>query len=146
MYVVVGHHCCDDQGVVIGVIDEVCITFFESDVVVLPLELLCRLLIHAVDIGERPILHLPDVTIWCPTCLPGKVRSTEDHPDLTWGFCLKSVILWSCPPVINIMLEVPTANELLDLILEGDALLSGMTNVLVEPTVLILLPLGEVSM
>ena len=52
MYVVVGHHCCDDQGVAIGVMDEVCITFSESDIFVLPIELLYRLVIHTVDIGE----------------------------------------------------------------------------------------------
>ena len=58
MHAVVDHHRLDDKNVAVGVVDEVCITFFESAVVVLPLELLRRLLVHVVDIGEWPLLHL----------------------------------------------------------------------------------------
>ena len=110
-----------------------------------PFELLCRPLIHAVDIGEWLILHFLDVTILCPTRFPGEMRSTEDRPNLAWGFCFKSIILRPCPPVVDVILEVPMANELLDLIIEGDAFLNGLTDVLVEPTVLVLVPLLTVS-
>ena len=81
MHIIVGHHYNNEQCVTIGVMDEVCITFSESDVVIFPLELLYRLLIHAVDIGEQPILRLPDVMVLCPTCLPGEVRTTKGLPD-----------------------------------------------------------------
>ena len=50
-----------------GVVDMVCIIFPESDVIVLPLELLCRSLVHAVNIGERPFLRFPNVTFFRPT-------------------------------------------------------------------------------
>ena len=98
-----------------------------------------------MDIGERPVLRLPDVMILHPTIFPGKMRSVEDHPDLVWGFCFSSIILRPCPPVVDVVLEVPMTNELLDLILEGDALLSGMTNIFVEQIVFVLVPLGAVS-
>ena len=42
---------------------------------------------------------------------------------------------------VDVILKVPVVNEILDLILERDAFLSGMTDVLVESTVLILVPL-----
>ena len=126
-------------------VDEVCITFSESDVVVLPLELFCRPRIHTVNIGERPLLCLPDVTILRPTYFPGEMWSAEDRLDLMWGFCFKSIILWPGPLIIDIVLEVPMANELLDLILEGDALLNGITDAFVEPAVFVLVPLGTVS-
>ena len=37
-------------------------------------------------------------------------------------------------------------NELLNLIFEGNALFSGMTDVFVEPVVLVMVPFGVVSM
>ena len=110
-----------------------------------PFELLCRPLIHPQDIGEWPILRLPDVTVLCPTCLPGEMRTAEDRLNLAWGLYFKSVILRPCPPVVDVVLKVPAANELLNLILEGDAFISGMTDAFMEPTVLILVPLRTVS-
>ena len=50
-----------------GVVDEVCITFFESDVIILPLELLYRPLGLIMDVDEWPIFRLPDVTVLRPT-------------------------------------------------------------------------------
>ena len=50
------------------------------------------------------------------------------------------------PLVVDVVLEVPTMNEFLDLILECDALLGGVTDVLVVSTVFVLIPLGVVSM
>ena len=73
------------------------------------------------------------------------MRFVEDHPDLTWGFCFTSIILQPGPPSIDVILEVLATNELLDLILEGDALRRGVTNVLVVPTVFVMVPLEAVS-
>ena len=84
-----------------GVMDEVCITISKGDVISLPLELLCRSLVQVVDIGEQPIFYFPDVAILGLACLPSEMRSTEDRPNLTWGLCFWSVILWSCPHVIT---------------------------------------------
>ena len=92
MHVIVGHYRLDDQSVVVGVVDKVCITFFESDVIVVPIELLCRPLVHAVNIGERPFLRLSDVLFLCSTHFFGEVRSAEDHPNFIWGLYLRCII------------------------------------------------------
>ena len=77
---------------------------------------------------------------------PNEMRSSEDHPNLAWGFCFRFVILRPGPPIVDVVLEVPTANKLLDLILESDALLSGMANVFVERALFVLVPFEAVSM
>ena len=69
----------------------------------------------------------------------------EDRLDLVWGPCFWSIILWYCPPVIDIILKVATTDELLYLVFKGDELLGGVTNVFMEPAVLILVPFGVVS-
>ena len=99
-----------------------------------------------MDIGERPILRLPNVTLLQPTRFPGEVRTVEDRPDFAWGLCFRYIILQSFPLVIDVILELPTTNELLNLVFEGDALLGGVTDVFMEPTVLVLVPFGVVSM
>ena len=93
MYVAVGHHRRVDQSIAVEGVEEVCITFFKNDVVVLPLELLCRPLVHIVNISERAPLCLPDVTFLCPTRFFSEVRSTKDHPNFVWGFYFRSIIL-----------------------------------------------------
>ena len=65
-----------------GVMDEVCITFFEGDVIVFPLELLCKLLVQVVDIGERFIPCFLDVAILGPTRLTGEMRFSKDRMNL----------------------------------------------------------------
>ena len=79
-----------------------------------------------MDIDERPLLRLLDVMLLRPMCFPDEIRSTKDHPDLAWGFCFRSIILWLGPPIIDVVLEIPVTNELLYLILEGNALLCGV--------------------
>ena len=145
MHVVIGHHRLDDQSVTVGVMDEVCISFFESDVVIFPFKLLRRPLVRTVNISERPLLCLSDVSFLCPTHFSGEVRSTKDRPDLVWGLYLRCIILRPGPPVVNVVLEAPTTNELLDFILEHNALFRGVTNVLMVSTIFILIPLGTVS-
>ena len=146
MQVIIGHYSCDDQSVTMGVMDEVCIIFSESDVIIFPLELFCRSFIHTVDIGEWPFLRLTNVTILHPMRLLGEVRTVEDRPDFTWGLCFRSGILRPRPPIVNVILEAPTMNELLYLIFEGNALLSGMNDIFMEPIVLVRVPCGAVSM
>ena len=73
------------------------------------------------------------------------MRSAEDSPNLAWGLRFLSVILQSYPSIINIILEVPIMDELLYLFFEGEALLGGVTDVFVEPTVLILVLFGAIS-
>ena len=80
-----------------------------------------------------------------PTCFSSEKRSTEDCPDFAWGFYFRPIILRLGPPVVDVILEVPAADELRDLIIEGDAFLSRVTNIFVEPTIFVLVPFGAVS-
>ena len=146
MSVAVGHHHRDDQSIAVGVVDEVCIILFESDVVVLPFKLLYRPFVHAVDIGKRFLLRLPDIVFLCPTGFFREMRSAEDRPDFAWEFDLKSIIMRPSPPVVDVMLEVSVTDEFLNLILEGDAFLGSVTNILVEPKVFVMVPLRAISM
>ena len=66
------------------------------------------------------------------------MRSAKDSPDFTWGLRLRLIILWSRPSIINVVLQVLTADEFLNLILEGDALLGGMADISVESAELVL--------
>ena len=99
-----------------------------------------------MDIGERPIPCFPDIAILGPTRLPNKIRSIKDRLDLAWGLWFGPVILRSHPPVIDIILEVPATDELLYLVFERDALLSGMNDIFMELVVLIMIPFGAMSM
>ena len=146
MHIVVGHHQLEEQSVAMGVMDEVCIAFFESDVIVLPLELLCKPLVHTANISERSPLCLQDVPFLCPTHFSGKVRSTEDHPNLVWGLHLRCIVLQLGPSTVNVVLEVPTADEFFDLILECNTFFSGVIDVHVVSTIFILIPFGAASM
>ena len=119
--------------------------YVESDVIILPLKLLFKPLVHAVNICEWPFLRLPDVTLLCPTRFSCEVRSAEDCPDFAWAFYLRSIILQPCLLVANVVLEVPTVDEFLDLILKCDALLSGVIDILVVSVAFVLILLGAVS-
>ena len=72
-----------------GVMDEVCITISEGDVIIFLLDLFYRPLIQVVDIGEWLIPCFPDVVVLGPMCLPNKMRSAENRPDLLYlqSFC-----------------------------------------------------------
>ena len=128
-----------------GVVDEVCITFSESDVVVLPLELLYSPLDHAVDIGEWHLLHLLDVSFLRPKRFSNELRSAKDRPDFVWRLCLRCIILRPGPPIVNVILEVPAMDEFLDLILECNAFFGSVTDVLVVFAIITLIPFGVVS-
>ena len=145
MHVVIGHHSLDDQTIIVGVMDEVCITFFENDVVVLPLGLLYRPLVHTVNISERPFLCLPDLLVLYLRRFSGEVRFVEDHPNFVWRLYLRCIILRPGPPVVNVVLEVPMVDELLNFILKRNAFFYGVTNVLMVSTIFILIHLGAIS-
>ena len=61
--------------------DEVCITLFKSDAILLPLIVLRRSLVHTVNIGERPRLGLLKVSFLGPACITGKMGPTKDGLD-----------------------------------------------------------------
>ena len=146
MHIVIGHHRLDDQSITMGVVDEVCITFFESDVVIFPFELLRMPLVHTVNISERPLLFLSDISFLCPMCFSSEVRPAEDRPDLMWGHSLKCIVLWPGPPIVDVVLEVPAMDEFLNFILECNALFSGVTDIFMVLTIFIMIPLGAISM
>ena len=146
MHIVIGNHRLDDQSVTVGVMDEVCITFFESDVVVFPFELFRRSLVHTVKISDWPLLYLLDVPFLCPVRFSSEVRSAEDRPDLVWGLRLRCIVLRPGPLAIDVVLEVFAADDFFNLILECNALFSGVTDVLMISTIFILIPLGAISM
>ena len=125
---------------------EMCITFPESDVIILPLELICRLFVHVVNIGEWHLLRLLDIVFLLPIRFSSKVRFAKDRLDFVWGFCFRPIILWPSPLVVDVILEVPMADKLLDLIFEGDVLLSRETEFFVVSAVFVLIPFGAVSM
>ena len=73
------------------------------------------------------------------------MRPAEDGPDFAKGFYLILVIVWLGSSVMDVVPKVPITDEFLDLILEYDALLSGVADILVVPTILILISSGAVS-
>ena len=127
------------------VMDEVCITLLECDVVVLPLVLLRGPLVHTMNISERPQLRFSNVSFLGPTRFTSKIRSPKDCPDFLWGLCLRGIILRPRPSAIDIILGVHVVNELFNFILKCDILLRGITNVLVVSTILVLIPFRAVS-
>ena len=54
--------------------------------------------------------------------------------------------MWPGPPIVDVILEVAATNELLNLILEGDAFLNCVANVLVVPIIFVMVLLRAVSM
>ena len=116
MYIIVGHHCNNDQGIVVGMMCATSITIAEGDVVILPLEVFYRPLVQVINISERPLLRFPGIVVLGPTCLSSEIWSAKDSLDLAWGLHLWLVILRSRPSVIEVILQVPTADEFLHLI------------------------------
>ena len=146
MHVVVGHHGSNDQGVAMGLMDEVSITIAEGDVIIVPLEVFCRPLVQVVDISERSFPCFPGVAILGPKRLSNKMGSAKDSPNLAWGLYYRTVILRSCLPIVDIVMQVPAVNELLYLIFKGDTLFGGIVDISVESALLILVPLGAIPL
>ena len=140
MYVVVGYHGLDDQCVSVRVVNMVCISFTEGDVVHLPSELLCRPLVQRVLICERFFLCFSNIVILDPSRLSGQVWSVEDGPNFLKRFTPILVIL-----VMDVVSEVTITDEFLNLLFEHDTLLCGVVEILVISIVLILISFGVVS-
>ena len=71
--------------------------------------------------------------------------STEDGSDFVRRFYLALVIAGLGALVADVVLEVSLSNELLDLVLEGDAFFRGVVDIPVLSTVLILVLVRAVS-
>ena len=93
MHIIVGHHCNDDQGIIVGVMNAMSITIAEGDVVVLPLEVFYRPLVQVVDISERLLPRFLGIAVSGPAGLSREMGSTKDSPNPKWGLpFLQSVI------------------------------------------------------
>ena len=88
MHIYVGHHCSDDQGVVVRVMNAMSITIAEGDVVFLSLEVFYRPLVQVVDISERPLPHFSSIAVFGLALLSSEMWFTKDSLDFSWGFCL----------------------------------------------------------
>ena len=129
-----------------GVMDKVCITFFEGDVITIPLTLLRRPLGPDMNISERSRLCFPDLSFLGPVRFSVKMGLAEYGPNLMRRFYLWHIVLWFRPSSTNIILKVPTADELFNFIFQHDTLLYSVTNILVVSAVLILVSFLAVSM
>ena len=78
-------------------------------------------------------------------CFSSKMRSVEDRPDLVWKLYLRCINLWPSPLVVNVILEVPMTDELLNFILRRDTFFRGVTNNLMVSIIFVQIPLGTVS-
>ena len=70
-----------------------------------------------------------------------KIGPTKDVLDFVWRLCLRCFVLWSSPPAINVILKVPSTDEFFNFILKRDTLLYGVTDILMVPIILVLVPL-----
>ena len=95
-----------------GVMDEVCITFFESIVVALSLALFCRPLVHGVNISERPRSCFSNISFLGPTHFTSEVGSTKYSPNFVWRLRFGCLILRSGPPCVDVILKIPAVNKL----------------------------------
>ena len=145
MHIIVGHHHSNDQGVAVGMMHVTSITIAEGNSVILPLEVLSMPLIQVINISDRPLLRFPGVAVSGLTCLFSEVWSAKDGPYFAWDFRLWSVILRSRPPVIDVVLQVPAADEFFYIIFQGDALFCCMVDIFVKLTILILISLRAIS-
>ena len=145
MYIVVGHHGRDDQCVAVRVVNMVCISITEGDVVHLPFELLRRPLVQTVNVGERSLPGFSDVAVLGSPRLFGEVRPTKDCFDFVKRFCLVLATMQLGSSVVDIVLEIPIADEFLNLILKHDTLLCNVVDTFVIPAVLALVSLGVAS-
>ena len=141
MYIVVGYHGLDDQCIAVWVANMVCVSFIESDVIHFLFELLGRSLVRRVRGHDRSFLCFLEIAVLGSSRFPGEVWLAEDSPYLTRRSCLTLVVARLGASIADINSEVPFSDEFLDLILEHDALLCGVADVLVIPVIFILIPL-----
>ena len=123
----------------------VCISFTEGDVIHLPSRLLCRPLVHRVCVCEWSFPCFSNIAVLGSPYFFDEVRSAEDGPDLARRFHFVLVIARLGPSITDVVSEVPVMDEFLDLILKHDALLCGMSDILVISIILILVSFGAFS-
>ena len=82
MNIFIGRHCCDDQGITVGVMNEVSITITEGDVIPFPLEVFYRSFVQVVDINEWPLSRFSGIAVLGPMHLSCKIGFAKDSPDL----------------------------------------------------------------
>ena len=141
MYVIVGYHGLDNQCIVVWMANVMRVSPTEGDIFSLTSSLLGRLLIGRAHGLNRPFTGLSEVAVLGSSHLPGEVQSAEDSFDFTRRFCLVLVLVGLGAPVADVVLEVSLSDELLNLVLEGDAFFRGVTDIPVVSVVLILVPL-----
>ena len=77
----IGHHCNNDQGVAVGMMHMMSIIITKGDVIILPLEVLCRPLVQVINISERSLLRFSGIAVSGPMCLSCEMWSTKDGPN-----------------------------------------------------------------
>ena len=85
--------------------------------------------------------RLSEVVVLGSSRLPGEVQSVEDGFDFARRSCLALVFARLGTLIADIVLEVSLSDELLNLVLEGDAFFRGVADISVVSVVLILVPL-----
>ena len=94
-----------------GVMDDMCITFIEGDVVALPLALFHRPLISGMTISERPQFCFQGISFLGPACFSIKVGATEYGLNFMWRLRFRCLVLRSGSSYVNIILKVSAVNE-----------------------------------
>ena len=145
MYVVVGYHGLDNQCIAVWMTNVARVFFTEGDIFCLTSSLLCRPLVERAHGHNRPFPGLSKVAVVGSSRLPCKVWSVKDGSDFVRRSCLALVLVGLCAPFADIVLEVSLSDELLNLVLEGDAFFRGVADIFVKPIVFILVPLRAVS-
>ena len=141
MYVVVGYHGLDNQCIAVQMANMTRVSFTEGDIFRLTSSLLGRPLVRIAHGRNRPFPSLSEVAVLGSSCFPDEVRSTEDGSDFQRRSCLALVLSGLGDPVADVVLEVSLSDELLNLILEGNAFFRSVADIHVVSAVLILVPL-----
>ena len=117
------------------------VSFTEGDIFRPTSSLLGRPLVRRVQVSNRPFPGLSEVAVLGSSCFPGEVRSTKDGSDFTKRSYLTLVLAGLGAPIADVVIEVSLSDELLNLVLEGDAFYRGVAEIPVVSTILILVPL-----
>ena len=141
MYIIIGHHRSNDQGVAVGMMHTINITIAKDDVIIFSLEILYKPLVQVIDISEQPLLCFLVKAVLGPMCLSSEMWFAKDGPEFAWGLHLWSIILLFRPLVMDVVLQVPAADEIFYLIFQGEALFCCMADISVKLVILILISL-----
>ena len=104
-----------------------------------PSKLLGKPLVRGVRIHEQSFPCFLEIVVLGPSILLSEMRSAEDSLDLARRSCLALVIVQLGASVADVISEVSFSDEFLDLILKHNALLGGVTDIFVVPTIFVLI-------